>query len=239
MVHYPADNTSISTAALRYTDELKSLTLLPWCTSRWGVQWLTAPKSTTSQNLYSIPASLGMLNLTRCLCTTQTFLCGPRRIFSHVYNELSTVVNVEQVHFHCSSEGISTTFILSCTTWMCFQMNCSVTPQVPLTRGLNIHKKPSGWSFVIQNCLTPVSWKLFRALQRWAFYTSWTAQVSCIQNSQYRWLGFDCENLQIVNIGHSMQYVIAWLSHLIRVSPYKWQSYLSILGHEMALAWHL
>ena len=77
-------------------------------------------------------------------------------------------------------------------------------PRCHLTWRLNIHKKPSGWSFVIQNCLTPVSWKLFRALQRWAFHTSWTAQVSCIQNSQYRWLGFDCENMQIVNIGHSM-----------------------------------
>ena len=182
-----------------------------------------------------------MLNLTGCLCTMQTFLCGQRHIFSHVYNELSTVVNVEHIHFHCSSEDISTTFILSCTTWMCFQMNCSVTPRWHLTRHLNIHKKPSGWSLWSGNCSTPVSWELSPALQRWAFHTSWTAQVfehllihwphqmtiSCTQNSQYCWLGFDCENLQIVNISHSMRY--NGLTHLIRVSSYGWHCYFTRL----------
>ena len=90
------------------------------------------------------------------------------------FYKLTTVVSISNMSiFRCYTEGISMTFILSCTTLMCFQMNCSATPRCHLTRGLNIHKKPSGWSFVIRELLTPVS----RALQRWAFHTSWAAQT--------------------------------------------------------------
>ena len=140
--------------------------------------------------------------------------------------------------FRCCSEGISMSPIFSCTTWMCFQMKYSVTPMCHLTRRLNIHKKPSGWCFMIREIFDFSFLRTFPSTTE----TGFSHQLSCssiwttsdtlaepvaitFHNSQHCWLGFDCENLQIVNISHSMWY--NGLSHSIRVSSYGWHSYLT------------
>ena len=118
-------------------------------------------------------------------------------------NFLSTVV------LRCISIGS----IFSCTTWTCFQMKCSVTPRCHLSRHLKIHKKPSSWSFVIRELFESSFLRTFPSTTEMGF----AHQLSCssiwapsdplavpvaitFQNSQYCCLGFDCENLQVVNI---------------------------------------
>ena len=158
--------------------------------------------------------------------------------FSHVYNELSTVVNVEQVHFHCSSEGISTTFILSCTTWMCFQMNCSVTPQVPFDM-TSQHPQEAKWlKFRDPELFDSSFLKTFPSTTEMGFLH----QLNCssILHSKFTvplaglWL-WEYANCKYRS-QHAICNCMAIPLILIMVSPYKWQSYLPILGHEIALA---
>ena len=144
--------------------------------------------------------------------------------------------------FCCCFEGISMSSIFSCTTQMCFQMKFSGPPGViwqDISTSTRSQVAEVSWS---GNCLTPVSWELSPALQRWAFQGSWAAQVfehllihwpyqlkiSCTQNLQYCWLGFNCENLQIVNTGHSMQY-----NGLVKISL------TTVCYHPYAIQWFI
>ena len=182
-----------------------------------------------------------MLNLTRCLCTPRKLFCVGKDVFL-----VMSILN-------CQQWSMSNTFI-STVPLRIFQQLSSFLA-LPGCASRWTVQWPSGdiWQEVSTstrsqvaeiswsgNCLTPVSWELSWALQRWAFHTSWTTQVfehlidslaipvdniSCFQNSQYC---FDCEDKQIVKIGHNMWYVI-------RVSPYGWHSYLPIVGQKVWL----
>ena len=113
--------------------------------------------------------------------------------------------------------GISMSLIFSCTTAMCFQMNCSVTPGCHLTRCLNIHKRLSGWSLVIRELFHSSFLRTFPSTTKMGFHTNWAAQAFWlpsdpldvhVTHNTVAWLGFDWEDLQIVHIGHNIQYVM-------------------------------
>ena len=126
--------------------------------------------------------------------------------------------------FHCYSEGISMTFILSCTTLMCFQMNCSVTSRCVSFDKRSQHPQEAKWlkfrdqgivdsSFLrtilsttemgFSHQLSCSSILIEHLLIHWPYQLTIPFRIH--SNSQYRWLGFDCEDIQIV-IGHSMYF---------------------------------
>ena len=129
--------------------------------------------------------------------TTQTFLCGQRRIFSHIYNELSMLNTfISTVPLRVFQQLSSFLALPGCVSRWTVQWSSGIIWQEVSTSTRSQVAEVS-WS---GNCSTPISWELSPALQRWAFHTSWTAQVfehllihwphqltiSCIQNLQYQ-----------------------------------------------------
>ena len=99
--------------------------------------------SATLQNLCSTAASLGMLNRTRHF-----------ELHIHVWVWVYTYVLVT-VFTNCQQEvqicPISAAPLRYFDKLNLLVHSCaSVTPRCDLTRCLNIHKKPTGWSFVIR-----------------------------------------------------------------------------------------